>query len=274
MSKGGFLSSDLRSGKRMGNTSMIDMMVAVLTDPFGVGHMGVTAENLAKKWNITREMQDEFALTSQTRAKNAIESGRFNDQIVPISIKKKRENIIFNTDEHPRVTTAEKLATMKAAFLKENGTVTAGNASGINDGASFIVMGSEEATKKENVQPLARLVSYAISGVPNDVMGEGPIPATEVALKKAGLKLKDIDVIESNEAFAAQALAVQKGLGLDSSITNVNGGAIALGHPVGATGAVLITKALYELKRIKGKYALATMCIGGGQGITTIFENI
>ena len=163
---------------------------------------------------------------------------------------------------------------MKAAFLRENGTVTAGNASGINDGASFIVMGSEEATNKENVQPLARLVSYAISGVPNDVMGEGPIPATEVALKKAGLKLKDIDVIESNEAFAAQALAVQKGLELDTSITNVNGGAIALGHPVGATGAVLITKALYELKRIKGKYALATMCIGGGQGITTIFENI
>ena len=204
----------------------------------------------------------------------SIELGRFNDQIVPISIKKKRENVIFNTDEHPRVTTAEKLATMKAAFLKENGTVTAGNASGINDGASFIVMGCEEAIKKENVQPLARLVSYAISGVPNDVMGEGPIPATEVALKKAGLKLKDIDVIESNEAFAAQALAVQKGLRLDSSLTNVNGGAIALGHPVGATGAVLITKALYELKRIKGKYALATMCIGGGQGITTIFENI
>ena len=274
MSKGGFLSSDLRSGKRMGNTSMIDMMVAVLTDPFGVGHMGVTAENLAKKWNITREMQDEFALISQTRAKNAIELGRFNDQIVPITIKKKRENVIFDTDEHPRATTFEKLSTMKAAFLRENGTVTAGNASGINDGASFIVMGSEEATNTENVQPLARLVSYAISGVPNDVMGEGPIPATELALKKAGLKLKDIDVIESNEAFAAQAIAVQKGLELDSSITNVNGGAIALGHPVGATGAVLITKALYELKRIKGKYALATMCIGGGQGITTIFENI
>ena len=231
MSKGGFLSSDLRSGKRMGNTIMIDMMVAVLTDPFGVGHMGVTAENLAKKWNITREMQDEFALTSQTRAQEAIELGRFNDQIIPISIKKKRENVVFNTDEHPRATTAEKLATMKPAFLRENGTVTAGNASGINDGASFIVMGSEEAIKKENVQPLARLVSYAISGVPNDVMGEGPIPATEVALKKAGLDLQDIDVIESNEAFAAQALAVQKGLGLDSSVTNVNGGGNSFRSP-------------------------------------------
>ena len=274
MSKGGFLSADLRSGKRMGNANMIDMMVAVLTDPFGIGHMGVTAENLARKWNITREMQDEFAVLSQSRAKIAIESGRFKDQIVPVSIKKKKGETVFDTDEHPRVTTVEKLSTMKAVFLKENGTVTAGNASGINDGASFVVMGSEEAIKKDNLEPMARLVSYAVSGVPNDIMGEGPIPATQVALKKAGLKLEDIKVIESNEAFAAQALAVQKGLGLDNSVTNINGGAIALGHPVGATGSVLITKALHEMKRINSKYALATMCIGGGQGITTIFENV
>ena len=274
MSKGGFLSPDMRHGKRMGNAKMIDMMVAVLTDPFGVGHMGVTAENLSKKWNITREMQDEFALESQNRAKNAIAKGLFKDEIVPITIKQKRSESIFDTDEHPRNTSLEKLASMKPAFLREFGTVTAGNSSGINDGASFVVLGDEKTAAMEGVKPIARMVSYAVEGVPSDVMGEGPIPATKAALKKANLTLGQIDVIESNEAFAAQALAVQNGLGFDASVTNINGGAIALGHPVGATGAILVTKALHELSRKNGKYALATMCIGGGQGITTIFERV
>ena len=274
MSKGGFLSPDMRHGKRMGNAKMIDMMVAVLTDPFGVGHMGVTAENLSKKWNITREMQDMFALESQNRAKNAIADGLFRDEIVPITIKQKRSESIFDTDEHPRNTSLEKLASMKPAFLREFGTVTAGNSSGINDGASFVVLGDEKTAAMEGVKPIARMVSYAVEGVPSDVMGEGPIPATKAALKKANLTLEQIDVIESNEAFAAQALAVQNGLGFDASVTNINGGAIALGHPVGATGAILVTKALHELNRKNGKYALATMCIGGGQGITTIFERV
>ena len=274
MSKGGFLSPDMRHGKRMGNANLVDMMVAVLTDPFGLGHMGVTAENLAKKWNITREMQDKFALESQNRAKNAIAEGLFKDEIVPINIKQKRSESIFDTDEHPRNTSLEKLASMKPAFLRELGTVTAGNSSGINDGASFVVLGDEKTAAMEGVKPLARMVSYAIEGVPSDVMGEGPIPATKAALKNANLTLGQIDVIESNEAFAAQALAVQNGLGFDSSVTNINGGAIALGHPVGATGAILVTKALHELNRKNGKYALATMCIGGGQGITTIFERV
>ena len=274
MSKGGFLSPDMRHGKRMGNAKMIDLMVAVLTDPFGVGHMGVTAENLSKKWNITREMQDEFALESQNRAKKAIAKGLFRDEIVPITIKQKRSESIFDTDEHPRNTNLEKLASMKPAFLKEFGTVTPGNSSGINDGASFVVLGDEKTAAMEGVKPIARMVSYAVEGVPSDVMGEGPIPATKAALKKANLTLGKIDVIESNEAFAAQALAVQNGLGFDTSVTNINGGAIALGHPVGATGAILVTKALHELIRKNGKYALATMCIGGGQGITTIFERV
>jgi acetyl-CoA C-acetyltransferase len=274
MSKGGFLSPDMRHGKRMGNAKMIDLMVAVLTDPFGVGHMGVTAENLSKKWNITREMQDEFALESQNRAKNAIAKGLFKDEIVPITIKQKRSESIFDTDEHPRNTSLEKLASMKPAFLRELGTVTAGNSSGINDGASFVLLGDDKTAAKEGVEPIARMVSYAVEGVPSDVMGEGPIPATKAALKKANLTLEQIDVIESNEAFAAQALAVQNGLGFDASVTNINGGAIALGHPVGATGAILVTKALHELNRKNGKYALATMCIGGGQGITTIFERV
>ncbi len=271
MSAGGYLSPAMRSGARMGDTQMLDMMVAALTDPFGVGHMGITAENVATKWNISREEQDAFALESQNRAAKAIAEGRFKSQIVPITIKSKKGDVVFDTDEHPRSTTLEKLAAMKPAFKKE-GTVTAGNASGINDGASFLVLAEGAAAQRANLTPMARLVSYAVAGVPSHIMGEGPIPATQGALKKAGLKLEQIDVIESNEAFAAQALTVIKGLGFDPHKTNPNGGAIALGHPIGCTGAYITTKALYELQRINGKYALVTMCIGGGQGIAAIFE--
>ena len=273
MSRGGYMMPALRSGARMGDTKAIDMMVAVLTDPFGVGHMGITAENLATKWNISREEQDALALESQTRAAKAIAEGRFKSQIVPITLQTRKGDVVFDTDEHPRATTMESLAKMKPAF-KKDGTVTAGNASGINDGAAFFVLAEAAAAAKSGYKPLARLVSYAVAGVPNDVMGEGPIPASKLALKKAGLSLDQMDVIESNEAFAAQAIAVSKGLGLDPVKTNPNGGAIALGHPVGCSGAFIATKALYELQRVGGKYALVTMCIGGGQGIAAIFERL
>ncbi len=274
MSKGGYLSPSMRSGARMGDTNFIDMMVATLTDPFGVGHMGITAENLAKKWIISREDQDNFSINSQTKSIAAIDNGRFIDQIVPITISSRKGEVTFEIDEYPKKDTSEaKLAKMRPAFVKD-GSVTAGNSSGINDGASFLVLANSKVCEKKNLQPLARLVSYAISGVSHEIMGEGPIPATTLALRKAGLKLDDIDLIESNEAFAAQAIAVNKGLDLNTNITNVNGGAIALGHPVGATGAILVTKLLHELKRIDGKYGLATMCIGGGQGIATIYERL
>jgi acetyl-CoA C-acetyltransferase len=273
MSRGGYLSPAMRSGARMGDTKLVDMMVATLTDPFGVGHMGITAENLAAKHSLTREDQDAFALESQTRAAKAIAEGRFKSQIVPITIASKKGDVVFDTDEHPRATTMEALAKMKPAF-KKDGTVTAGNASGINDAAAFLVLGEASVAAKNGQKPLARVVSYAVAGVPNDVMGEGPIPATQVALQRAGLKIDQIDVIESNEAFAAQALTVTKVLGLDPKKVNVNGGAIALGHPVGATGAVIATKCIHELHRSGGKYGLATMCIGGGQGIAVIFERL
>jgi len=273
MSRGGYLSTAMRSGARMGDTKMIDMMVATLTDPFGVGHMGITAENLAVKWKISREEQDAFALESQNRAAKAIAEGRFKSQIAPITISTRKGDVIFDTDEHPKATTLEALAKMKPAF-KKDGTVTAGNASGINDGASFFVLAEAKAAASAGYKPIARLVSYAVAGVPNEIMGEGPIPASKIALQRAGLGLDKMDVIESNEAFAAQALAVTKGLGLDPAKTNVNGGAIALGHPVGASGAVIATKALHELHRVNGKYALVTMCIGGGQGIAAVFERV
>jgi acetyl-CoA C-acetyltransferase len=273
MSKGGYLSPAMRSGARMGDTKVIDMMVATLTDPFGVGHMGITAENLASKHGLSREQQDAFALESQNRAAKAIAEGRFKDQIVPITIKSKKGDVVFDTDEHPRATSMDKLAAMKPAF-KKDGSVTAGNASGINDAAAFLVLAEASVAAKSGQKPLARVVSYAVAGVPNDVMGEGPIPATQIALKRAGLTLDKIDVIESNEAFAAQALTVTKVLGLDPAKVNVNGGAIALGHPVGATGAVIATKCIHELHRVNGKYGLATMCIGGGQGIAVIFERL
>ena len=275
MSRGMYGSPAMRSGARMGDTKMLDLMVAVLTDPFGVGHMGVTAENLVEKWKLTREEQDALAVESHRRAANAIKEGRFKSQIVPITIKTRKGDVVFDTDEHCKPdTTMETLGKMKAVFKKEGGSVTAGNASGINDGAAFFVLADAETAKKAGHKPIARLVSYAVAGVPNHIMGEGPIPATKLALERAGLKLDQMDVIESNEAFAAQALAVTKGLGLDPAKTNVNGGAIALGHPIGCSGAAIATKAVHELQRVQGKYALVTMCIGGGQGIATIFERM
>ena len=274
MSRGGYMLPALRSGARMGDTQAIDMMVSVLTDPFGVGHMGITAENLATKWNISREEQDAFALESQRRAARAIAEGRFKSQIVPVVLKTRKGEIVFDTDEHVKAnTTLETLAKMKPAF-KKDGTVTAGNASGINDAAAFFVLAAADVAAKAGHKPIARLVSYAIAGVPNEIMGEGPIPASKLALKKAGLSLDQMDVVEANEAFAAQAISVNKGLGLDPAKTNPNGGAIALGHPVGCSGAFIATKAIYELQRTGGKYALVTMCIGGGQGIAAIFERL
>ena len=272
MSAGGYLSPAMRSGARMGDTKMLDMMVSVLTDPFGAGHMGMTAENQAAKWGLSREAQDAFALVSQERAAQAIAEGRFTSQIVPITLKTRKGDVVFDTDEHPRATSLEALAKMKPAFKKEGGTVTAGNASGINDGAAFLVLAEAGAAQRGGHKPLARLVAQAVSGVEASVMGDGPIPAVQLALKRAGLTLDQIDVIEANEAFAAQALAVAKGLGLDPVKTNPNGGAIALGHPVGATGAVIVTKLLHEMQRTGARYGLATMCIGGGQGIATIWE--
>ena len=274
MSRGGYLSAAMRSGARMGDSKMIDTMVAALTDPFGVGHMGITAENMAAKWGISREDQDAFALASHQRAAVAIAEGRFKSQIVPITLQSRKGDVVFDTDEHVKPNTSlESLAKMKPAF-KKDGTVTAGNASGINDGAAFLVLADAAAARAGGHKAMARLVAYAVAGVPNEVMGEGPIPASKLALQRAGLTLDQMDVIESNEAFAAQSLGVAKGLGLDLSKTNVNGGAIAIGHPIGASGGVIITKALYELERTGGKYALATMCIGGGQGITTIWERL
>ncbi len=274
MSKAAYLLPALRSGARMGDTTAVDSMVAVLTDPFGVGHMGITAENLATKHGISREEQDIFAVESQRRALAAIAEGKFKSQILPIVKQTRKGEVVFDTDEHPRAgTTLEVLAKMRPAF-KKDGTVTAGNASGINDGAAFFVLAAADLAAQAGYKPMARLVSYAVAGVSNDVMGEGPIPASRMALKKAGLTLDQMDVIESNEAFAAQALTVAKVLGLDPAKTNPNGGAIALGHPVGCSGAFIATKALYELERIGGKYCLVTMCIGGGQGIATIFERL
>lgn len=272
MSRGTYFVPAMRSGARMGDNKVIDSMVSALSDPFGVGHMGVTAENLAKKHNITREDQDAFAAESHRRAAAAREAGYFKEQIVPIVKKTRKGEVTVDTDEHIRPdTTAEGLAKMRPAFDRE-GTVTAGNASGINDGASFFVLADSATAEKDGHTPIARMVGYGIAGVPNDVMGEGPIPASVKVLERTGLRLDQMDVIESNEAFAAQALTVSRGLGLDPAKTNPNGGAIALGHPIGASGAVIATKALYELKRVGGRYALVTMCIGGGQGMSVIFE--
>ncbi|MDP1537174.1 MAG: acetyl-CoA C-acyltransferase family protein [Burkholderiales bacterium] len=274
MSRGAYLLPALRSGARMGDTQAIDAMVAVLTDPFGVGHMGITAENLAAKHGITREEQDAFAVESQARAVKAIAEGRFKSQIAPLTLKTRKGEVVFDTDEHPKAgTSMESLAKMRPAF-KKDGSVTAGNASGINDAAAFLVLADAAKAAAGGHQPIARLVSYAIAGVPNDVMGEGPIPSSKVALQKAGLTLDKMDVIESNEAFAVQSITVARGLGLDPAKTNPNGGAIALGHPVGATGSVIVTKLLHEMLRVNARYGMATMCIGGGQGITTIWERV
>jgi acetyl-CoA C-acetyltransferase len=275
MSRGGYLSPAMRTGARMGDTKVLDMMVATLTDPFGVGHMGITAENLASKWGITREQQDALSVESQRRAAAAIAAGYFKSQIFPIVKQTKKGDVTFDTDEYVKgSTTMETLGKLKPAFKKDGGTVTAGNASGINDGAAFFVLANADVAAKAGHKPMARLVSYAVAGVPNDIMGEGPIPASKMALKKAGLGIDQMDVVESNEAFAAQAIAVSRGLELDMAKTNPNGGAIALGHPIGCSGAFIATKAIYELHRTGGRYALVTMCIGGGQGIAVVFERV
>ena len=274
MSRGAYLSPSMRSGARMGDVKMLDAMVATLTDPFGVGHMGVTAENLVAKWGITREEQDALAVESHRKAAAAIAEGRFKSQIVPIVKTTKKGEVTFDTDEHVKAgTTMESLAKLKPAF-KKDGSVTAGNASGINDGAAFFVLADAKRAAADGHKPMARLVSYAVAGVPNEIMGEGPIPASKLALKKAGLTLDQIDVIESNEAFAAQAIAVARGLEFDPKKVNPNGGAIALGHPIGCSGAFLATKAVYELHRTGARHALVTMCIGGGQGIAAVFERL
>jgi acetyl-CoA C-acetyltransferase len=270
MSNSAHIIDGFRWGTRMGDGKIHDMMLGALHDPFGHGHMGITAENISSRYQISRDMQDEFALTSQQRASRAINDGVFKDQILPIEIKSRKGIDIFEIDEHPKPnTTSETLAGLRAAF-KKDGVVTAGNASGINDGACALIIANEEKAKKG--KPLARIISYGFGGVDPDEMGMGPVPATKMALKKAGLNISDLDLVESNEAFAAQACAVNKQLGLDPEKVNVNGGAIALGHPVGATGAIIMTKLVYELRKRKGKYGLATMCIGGGQGIAVIIE--
>ncbi|MBF8806389.1 acetyl-CoA C-acyltransferase family protein [Pseudomonas asiatica] len=274
MSRGPYLLPQARWGARMGDLQGIDYTVGVLQDPFEHFHMGITAENVAAKHGITREMQDELALTSQRRAARAIAEGRFASQIVPLELKTRKGSVQFSTDEHVRgEVTAEQLAGMKAVF-KKDGTVTAGNASGINDGAGGLVLATGDAVRRLGLKPLARLVGYAHAGVEPELMGLGPIPATRKVLEKTGLSVQDLDVIESNEAFAAQACAVARELGFDPEKVNPNGSGISLGHPVGATGAIIATKAIHELQRIHGRYALATMCIGGGQGIALVFERV
>jgi acetyl-CoA C-acetyltransferase len=273
MSRSPYVLPQARWGQKMGDAGVQDMMLGALNCPFGTGHMGVTAENVAKEHGISRAEQDAFALESQNRAAKAIAEGRFRAEIVPVEITVKREKVAFDTDEHPKATSAEALAGLRTVFQKD-GTVTAGNASGINDGAAAVVMARAEAAEAAGLKARARIVGYAHAGVRPEVMGIGPIPAVKKLMERTGLSAGDFDVIESNEAFAAQALAVTKGLGLDPAKVNPNGGAIALGHPVGATGAILTVKALHELERTGGRYALVTMCIGGGQGIAIALERV
>ncbi len=275
MSRAPYASLATRFGARMGDSKMVDMMVGALHDPFHNIHMGVTAENIAAKWGITREDQDKLAVESHNRAQRATESGRFKEQIVPVMLKSRKGEVAYETDEHFRPNcTMDDMAKLKPVFTKENGSVTAGNASGINDAASAVVMMEAGAAKARGIKPLARLVAYAHAGVDPKYMGIGPVPATQLALKRAGLTVNDLDVIEANEAFAAQACAVTRDLGLDPAKVNPNGSGISLGHPIGATGALITVKALHELQRIQGRYALVTMCIGGGQGIAAIFERM
>ena len=273
MSRSPFIIPDQRWGAKMGDVKTLDMMLGALNCPFGTGHMGVTAENVAQEHDISRADQDAFALESQRRATAAIEQGLFADQITPVEVTRKREVVEFKTDEHPKATSAEALAGLRPAFQKD-GTVTAGNASGINDGAAALVMARAGAAEKAGLKPRARVLGYAHAGVRPEVMGVGPIPAVQSLLERTGLAISDFDLIESNEAFAAQAIAVNRALGLDTDKVNPNGGAIALGHPVGATGAILTVKALYELERTGGRRAIVTMCIGGGQGIALAIERI
>jgi len=273
MSRSPYIVPAQRWGAKMGDVQTLDMMLGALNCPFGTGHMGVTAENVSAEHDISREAQDAFALESQNRAAAAIEAGYFDDQIVPVPVKVKRDMVDFVRDEHPKATTAEALAGLRAVF-KKDGTVTAGNASGINDGAAAVVLARASAAEKAGLKPRARILGYAHAGVRPEVMGIGPVPAVENLLARTGLSISDFDVIESNEAFAAQALAVNKGLGLDPAKVNPNGGAIALGHPVGATGVIITVKALNELERTGGSKALITMCIGGGQGIAIAIERM
>ncbi|PIV73665.1 MAG: acetyl-CoA C-acyltransferase, partial [Rhodobacteraceae bacterium CG17_big_fil_post_rev_8_21_14_2_50_65_11] len=271
MSRGPYIVPGIRWGQKMGDMGAQDMMVGALNCPFGTGHMGVTAENVAEEHQISREAMDAFAAESQKRALAAIEAGHFKEQIAPVEVKVKRDLVPFDTDEHPKASTLETLAGLRAVFRKD-GRVTAGNSSGINDGAAALVLARADAAEAAGLKPRARILGYAHAGVRPEVMGIGPVPAIKKLLERTGLAITDFDVIESNEAFAAQALAVNKELGLDPARVNPNGGAIALGHPVGATGALLTVKAMYELERTGGKRALITMCIGGGQGIAIAIE--
>ena len=272
MSRGPYILPAQRWGARMGDSGVIDMMLGALHDPFGIGHMGITAENVAQDYDISRASMDEFAAESQARASAAQSAGYFKDQIAPLTLKKGRKDIKFDNDEFIRgETTVESLANLRPAFAKD-GLVTAGNSSGINDGTASIVLADSDSITKHNAVPLARIVSYGYGGVPSRIMGMGPVPASKMALERAGLTTDDLAVVESNEAFAAQACAVSNQLGLDPSVVNPNGGAIALGHPVGATGAIIMTKLVHELRRRGERYGMATMCIGGGQGISVIID--
>ncbi len=273
MSRSPFITPSTRWGQKMGDVKSLDMMLGALNCPFGTGHMGVTAENVADEHEITREQMDAFAMASQTRAAAAIEAGYFKSQIVPVEVKVKRDLVPFEVDEHPKGTSLEALAGLRPVFQKD-GRVTAGNASGINDGAAALVLATGAAAEKAGLKPKARILGYAHAGVRPEVMGIGPVPAVEQLLKRIDMTVGDFDLIESNEAFASQALAVNKALGLDPAKVNPNGGAIALGHPVGATGAIITVKALYELERTGGRRAIITMCIGGGQGIALAIERL
>lgn len=275
MSRAPYIAPAQRWGARMGDSAMVDMMTGALSDPFGRMHMGVTAENVAARYSISRADQDALAVESHRRAAAAIDAGRFRDQIVPVTLKTRKGETVFDTDEHVRRDiTIEGMAALRPVFQKENGTVTAGNASGLNDGAGAVVLMSAAAAAQRGIAPMARLVAYAHAGVDPEIMGIGPVPATQAALKRAGLTVDQLDVIEANEAFAAQACAVTRQLELDPAKVNPNGSGISLGHPIGATGAIITVKALYELQRVGGRYALVTMCIGGGQGIAAIFERV
>ncbi len=274
MSRAGYLIPSVRWGQKMGDIEAIDLMTAVLTDPFGHGHMGVTAENVAKQYGIARSEQDDFAVESHRRAARAIEQGRFAEQILPITIKARKGDTIFATDEHVRPSThPQDMAKLHPVF-KKDGSVTAGNASGLNDGAASVILMTADEAIRRCAQPMVRIVSYGLAGVDPACMGMGPVPAMRLALERAGLTAADLDVIESNEAFAAQACAVTRELDLDPAKVNPNGGAVALGHPIGASGAIILTKLVYELQRIGGRHGAATMCIGGGQGIAVVVENM
>ena len=275
MSRGGYLATGARFGNRMGDGRLIDMMVQALHCPFDAVHMGITAENIAEKWDISREDQDALALESHRRAQQAIDEGRFKEQIMPVELKSRKGTTIFDTDEHVRRdATLESMQKLRPAFKKEGGTVTAGNASGLNDAAAALVLMNAATAASKNLQPMARMVGYAFAGVEPKYMGIGPVPASRKLLEKFGLSVNDIDIWEANEAFAAQALAVARDLDIDPAKINPNGSGISLGHPIGASGTIISVKALYELQRTGGRYAVATMCIGGGQGIAALFEAV